>query len=395
MRPAGDTQRETRPRRARRLLLLAGVGAFALFASACDALDGPENEQNSLRPEGSSAETIDNLFRPVLVIAVIIGVFIMAGVVVAAVKFRHRPGVREDVKQVHGNTRLEVAWTIIPALILAVVAVPTVRTIFDLDEQPADALEIEVIGKQWWWEFRYPDDKIVTSTELVIPVGQDVRLELSACDETLPIGCNVIHSFWVPSLAGKKDVVPGRVNELTISADEPGTYLGQCAEYCGLSHANMRARIIAVEPAEYDQWVAEQQRGPAVPFTRPDPADPEGPPVPAGEPQELVSETFACTNCHVFDNSEAPAYGPNLTHFASRSTFAGGTLELNRENLLEWVLDAPSLVPMQSENCRESPPEPGNDCVGMPSFVNDTPEGQQAMTREQAEQIVDYLLALR
>jgi cytochrome c oxidase subunit 2 len=385
------------PRRWRRALLALCVGGIGLLATACDALEGPENDQNTLRPRGSAAETIDNLFNPVLIVSVIVGVFILVAVVFVAVKFRHRPGEREDVPQVHGNTRLEVAWTIIPALILAVIAVPTVRTIFDLDEEPADAMVVEVIGKQWWWEFRYPDQKIVTSTELYIPVGQDVRLELSACDETLPIGCNVIHSFWVPSLAGKRDVLPGRVNELTISAEEPGTYLSQCAEYCGLSHANMRARVVAVEPAEFEQWVAEQKRGPAVPLVRPNPQGPQEPPVPDGEAQELVSQTFVCTNCHVFDNSEAPNYGPNLTHFASRSTFAGGTLELTRENLIEWVLDAPSLVPMQvqSKECREGPPEAGKDCVGMPSFTKYTPEGEETMTTDQAEQIADYLLALR
>ncbi|MGH9026693.1 MAG: cytochrome c oxidase subunit II [Acidimicrobiia bacterium] len=381
------------PRRWPRAWLAAGAGAVALLGTACDALEGPENDQNSLRPEGSAAQTIDNLFNPVFVVSVVVGVFIIAAVVVAAWKFRAKPGTRGDVKQVHGNTRLEVAWTIIPTLILAVIAVPTVRTIFYLDAQPSDALEIEVIGKQWWWEFRYPDDKIVTSTELIIPVDQDVRLRLSACDDTLPIGCNVIHSFWVPALAGKRDVLPGRVNELTISADDPGTYLSQCAEYCGLSHANMRARVIALERDDYERWVADQQEGPTVPFTDPAPEGEVGPP--AGEAQELVSETFSCTNCHVFDSSESPSYGPNLTHFAGRTTFAGGTLDLNRENLLEWVLDAPSLVPMESQNCRKTPPEPGNNCVGMPSFTEDTPEGEPVMTQAQAEVIVDYLLELR
>lgn len=381
------------PRRRRRAWLAAGLGALALFLTACDTLEGPENDQNTLRPEGPAARTIDNLFEPVFLVAVFVGVFVIAAVLVAAVRFRAKPGETKAVRQVHGNTKLEVAWTIIPALILAVIAVPTVRTIFDLDAAPSDALEIEVVGKQWWWEFRYPDAKIVTSTELYIPVDTDVRLSLSACDDTLPIGCNVIHSFWIPSLAGKRDVMPGRVNELTISADEPGTYLGQCAEYCGLSHANMRMRVIAVEQDEFDRWVAEQQRGPAVPFNRPAPPGEVGPP--AGQAQKLVSQTFACTNCHVFDNSASPSYGPNLTHFASRTTFAGGTLELNRENLVDWVLDAPSLVPMESQNCRKTPPEPGNNCVGMPSFTKDTPSGQPTMTRAQAEQIADYLLELR
>ena len=130
--------------------------------------------------------------------------------VFVAIRFRRRPG-NENPKQMHGNTRLEIGWTIVPALILAIIAVPTVSTIFDLAENPGPkALQVTVVGKQWWWQFDYPDAKVVTADELVIPAGRQVNVHLTACATSIPGSCNVIHSFWVPELAGKKDVVPGQ-----------------------------------------------------------------------------------------------------------------------------------------------------------------------------------------
>ena len=387
----------TRPKRWAALALLIGC---TLVLGACS--DAENNGQNPLRPKGPAAERIDNLFVPIFWIAVAVGVFVLAGVVFVAFRFRYREGKNDNPKQIHGSTPLEIGWTIAPALLLAIIAVPTIKTIFDLQAAPAagTALEVEVIGKQWWWQFDYTDQKIITADELVIPTGQPIRLHLSSCEkDVLPGDCNVIHSFWVPELAGKTDVVPGRDNHMNIEADKPGTYLGQCAEYCGLSHANMRFRVIAKTPAEFDQWIREQKRGPAVPFQ-------EGPadnPQYAGPAQELVGETFACVNCHVFDDSSKPQYGPNLTHLASRTTFASGYYELTRENLIDWVLDAPSMIPMQSKVCRLTTPAADNECVGMPSFTKDTPKGNQpgtgqpwpVMTRAQAEQIADYLLELK
>ena len=202
----------------------------------------------------------------------------MVATVVLAIKFRYRPGKNENPKQIHGNTKLEIGWTIVPALILAVIAVPTVSTIFDLAKDPGpSALQVTVEGKQWWWQFSYPDQKVVTADELVIPAGRPVKVHLTACDGTGDAKtCNVIHSFWVPELNGKKDVVPGHDNWTTIEADKPGTYLGQCAEYCGLSHANMRFRVIAKTKEDFAQWVSEQQQGPAVPLFEDDGTTPAG-----------------------------------------------------------------------------------------------------------------------
>ena len=378
-----------RSSRAKRWLVGAVVLATLIVAAGCR---GPENGQNGLRPKGEAAETIDNLFVPVFVIASVIGVFVLAATVYVAIRYKQRPGKNENPKQIHGSTPLEIGWTIVPALILLVVAVFTIRTIFDLAREPkGDVLQVTSVGKQWWWQFNYPDEEIVTANELVIPTDTQVRVKLTACDDSLPGECNVIHSFWVPELAGTVDVVPGRDNFTTIEADEPGTYLGQCKEYCGLSHALMRFRVIALPPDEFEQWVSDQQAEPEVPLQ----SGPEGQEEPAGPAQEMVQNKYQCTNCHSFDNSSASTYGPNLAHFASRTTFASGYYELTREKLIEWLLDAPSLVPMESGDCRKegAPALEDGTCVGMPSFTEDGPG--PVMTREDAEQIADYLLALK
>jgi cytochrome c oxidase subunit 2 len=157
-----------------------------------------------------------------------------------------------------------------------------------------------------------------------------VALKLKACDQGQ---CNVIHSFWVPELAGTQDVVPGRTNTLTISADQPGTYLGQCKEYCGLSHANMRFRVIAQSADDFADWLSGQQEGPVNPLTGPDPSDPSKQ-VTLDEPAPQLITKYQCTNCHVFDDAATASYGPNLTHLASRTTFASGYYELNHAKLV-------------------------------------------------------------
>jgi cytochrome c oxidase subunit 2 len=375
--------------RARRWVVAAVVLGTLLVLAGCR---GPDNDQNSLKPDGPDAQTIDNLFVPVFLIAAVIGVLVLAVVLWVALRYKQRPGKNENPKQTHGSTPLEIGWTIVPALILLVVAFFTVRTIFALAEEPSgDVVHVTSVGKQWWWQFNYTDDDVVTANEMIIPTDTPVRVRLTACDDSLPGECNVIHSFWVPQLAGKMDVIPGRDNFTTIEADDPGTYLGQCAEYCGLSHANMRFRVIAVEPREYDRWIREQQRGPDEPLF----SGPEDAQEPAGPAQALVTEKYQCTNCHTFDDAAASTYGPNLAHFASRNTFASGVYELTRPRLIEWLLDAPSLIPMESKDCRApgAPALTDGTCVGMPSFTKDGPGPR--MSQEDAEAIADYLLSLR
>lgn len=374
---------------------IPALATLALALSACSTESGPENQQNPLRPKGRYAEEIDNLFGPVFWVSVVVGVLVVGATIFVALRYRQREGEDARPKQTHGSTPLEIGWTILPAVILFAVAVPTVSTIFSLDEEPSNPIEVTAVGKQWWWQFDYPRDdsgkRIVTANDMHIPVDRDVLVTLTACDDSLPggpetggPGCNVLHSFWVPELGGKRDVVPGRDNQLKLRADEPGVYVGQCAEYCGLSHANMKFRVIAQTAPDYEAWLAEQREGPAVDLTD------------AGEAERLFATRFQCGNCHNSVDSSVSVYGPNLTHFASREVFASGYYELTRERLIEWLLDAPSLIPMQSEDCRLGSPGsiPGAICVGMPSFTQNTPDGQPTMTRREAEILADYLLSL-
>ena len=386
-----------RSRRRKLLLAAVGLATLAFVVVGC----GPDNGQNSLQPKGTEAEKIDNLFWPILIVAVLIGIFIFVAVVYCAIRFRRRAG-NERPKQIHGNTALEIGWTLIPAVILAVIAVPTVSLIFELNEDPPpNALEVTAVGKQWWWQFDYPatkgSTKVVTANELHVPTGREISIDLVACDTSLggtpeAPGCNVIHSFWVPELNGKRDVVPGHTNHTSFTIDKPGTYLGQCAEYCGLSHANMRFRVIAQSPDDFEEWLAGQQDGPAVSpeeagFPAPGESDTD-----EDDAGTLFSTTFQCTNCHTTEDSSISTYGPNLTHLASRTVFASGSFKLNRANLIDWILNAPGMIPMQSEDCRLPPPA---TCVGMPSFTENTPKGYPVMTRQQAEILADYLLSLK
>jgi cytochrome c oxidase subunit 2 len=318
------------------------------------------------------------------------------------VKFRRRKGHEQDVPtQVHGAPRLEVMWTIAPALLLAGVSVFTIKTIFDLAQTPSDAIRVTVIGQQWWWEYQYPDVKdtgglpLVTANEMVIPVGRNVELSMTSRD--------VIHSFWIPRLNGKRDAVPGRVHPLTLHADEPGEYYGQCTEFCGLAHAKMRMRVVALAQADYDKWI-ENQRQPAT-----NPTDPV-----AQTGQTLFASQ--CARCHTITGltdaqgkqlvSQADAQlvsgaAPNLTHLMSRTTFAGSTYDLKRPNctgdlnglptgtpvnclasetLSAWLRNPPALVPMDVQ--------PNNEGLirGMPNL---------GLSETQISQLVAYLATLK
>lgn len=300
------------------------IGAVALgaFLTGC----GRNLPQSSLEPAGPYAQKIHSLFVPVVLIAAGIFLLVEGALLYFLFRYRYRPGRETMPRQIHGSPRLEIAWTIAPAVVLAVVAVPTIRTIYELAERPTDALRVRVVAHQWWWEFEYPDLGIVTANELHIPTGRQILVELESAD--------VIHSFGVPRLAGKQDNVPGRTNFLVLQADEPGTYPGQCFEFCGLSHANMRFRVIAQTREDFEAWV-RAQRGPA--------AEPRG--ELAREGSELF-QTVGCAACHAIEGT--PAQGvlaPNLTHFASRSTFAGATYERTARNLARWLDNPDALKP--------------------------------------------------
>jgi cytochrome c oxidase subunit 2 len=302
--------------------LVLGLLVISLLAVLTSCADTP---QSSLEPAGEQARKIDSLFNVSFWIAAGFFIFVQVMLVFVLFYFRQRPG-RQEAKQVHGNTRLELAWTIVPALILAGLAIPTVSTIFDLADEPADALQITVTGHQWWWEVEYPELGVVTANEVHIPTGRPVRITLESAD--------VIHSFWVPQLAGKQDLVPGNTEKLTIQADKAETYMGQCAEFCGLSHANMRFRVIAQDEGDFEQWVADQK----APAARPTGGL-------AAEGAEIF-QNGACIGCHAVNGTPAQArVGPDLTHFASRTTFAGSMFDNTPENVAEWLHDPPGVKP--------------------------------------------------
>ena len=268
--------------RPRRLAHVALLGALAFGVAACSG----EYPNSTFNPNTEFNSAIDALWDKLLLLGTIVFILTEAGLIYTIVRFRRRPGAGTP-KQVHGNTALEIAWTAIPAVILIFVAVPTVRTIFKTQAAATpDALQVEVIGHQWWWEFKYPQLGITTANELYLPNGRTVNFHLKTYD--------VLHSFWIPQLGGKRDLISNKTNYLwfTVNRDLPSTaWNGACAEFCGPSHANMRFRVYNVQPEEFEQWAAHQKARAVYPVasadgvsptTVPAGAAPAVPPVPSG-----------------------------------------------------------------------------------------------------------------
>ncbi len=345
-------------------MLLLGL---ALVLAACG-----EAPQSAMDPAGRFAQGPHDLVIPVLFIALVVFILVQGLIIYSVIKFRIRADDDGSLpKQVHGNTRLEIVWTVIPALILAGIAVPTVQGIFGQMDEPDEFMTVEVIGHRWWFEYYYPDHDIYTANEMVIPAGTSVRLEMTAADPARSANQGVIHSFWIPRLAGKQDLVPGRTTFLNIEADEPGRYLGQCAEYCGLSHANMRARAVALSDADWQTWVDEQSTPAAVPD--------EG--ALEAEGRELfgdLGDRMACASCHQVweEGARNPSVGPDLTHLMSREEFAGAVHDLDEENLREWLRDPSAMKPMQYDV----------NGIGMPNLD---------LSDDEIDALVAYLLALQ
>ena len=357
--------RSPRPARRRRGPVVAPVLALALVGAGCSG------DQSALDPAGPYAQAPHDLIK--IVFAIAIGVFVLVQGLLIYSSWRYRERADDDGSmpvQVEGNTRLEILWTVIPALILAVIAVPTVRGVFEQMQEPDDPLVVEVIGHRWWFEYYYPEFDIYTANEMAIPVGRPVRLVMTATDLQRAPDLGVIHSFWIPRLAGKQDLVPGKTTYLNIQADEPGRYLGQCAEFCGLSHANMRARVEAMDQADFDAWVAAQQTGAAVPTD-----------ALAARGRELfadLGQRQACASCHqVWEGQTArgPGQGPDLTHLFSRKEFAGAIHDLDEANLRAWLADPNAMKPMQYEV----------NGIGMPNLN---------LTADEIDALVAYLMTL-
>jgi cytochrome c oxidase subunit 2 len=360
------------------LLTLIAAGLVA----ACNPADFP---QSALLPRGDFAAMLDDLFMTTVWWALLVFVLVESALIFAIVKFRGKPE-DEEPAQVHGNTLLEIVWTAIPALILAFIAVPTVRAIFHSYRVPTNnPLVVEVIGHQWWWEFRYPEYGITTANELHVPVGRTVSLQMSSTD--------VLHSWWIPQLAAKRDVFPNRPTNMWFTAQEPGFYPGQCAEFCGIQHGKMAFHVVASAPAEFESYIehlrtVSARAAPAAPpaaapadtaaaaatttttagAMTPQPQDDsaglqtqiergqgvgEPPPAPGQvEPGQQASYDpaqveqgralfGACAGCHSLDavNPVKGLIGPNLANVGARRYIAAGTMRNTDENLKKWIMD--------------------------------------------------------
>lgn len=295
------------------------------MAVAAASTQGLElSSTNIFAPASTPAKTIFGLSMFVLAVTAVIFVVVGGLLVYSVVKFRGRAAdAGREPAQVYGSTQIELAWTVIPVLIVAVLFLATARVIHAIQDapKPAAALDVTVIGHQFWWEFRYPKLGIVTANELHIPVSDPAYptptfLKLLSADTD--------HSFWVPELGGKTDLIPNRVNQMWLDPSHPGIYLGQCAQYCGTEHAKMLLRVSVDRPSDFAAWVSAQQQN-AFQDVR----------VSAGK---RVFETTACINCHTVSGTAANGrFGPDLTHLMSRSTLASGAAGNTPANLRLWI----------------------------------------------------------
>lgn len=296
----------------------------AALLSACGA------PQSVLEPSGPQASIIADLGWFVMWLGIGVAVVVGALVLIAALKERGTLAEHAPYDQGGGKLWILIGGFAAPAIVLGIVFVMTLDTLdrFPLGAADADGPRIHVTGHQWWWHATYEGGDgqgFSTANEIHIPVGRTVDITLTSAD--------VIHSFWVPKLAGKADLIPGHVNRIRLRADEPGTYRGECAEYCGVQHAHMAFHVVAQPVDEYEAWVASQREEAAVTGDL------------AARGRELF-RTHACSLCHAIRGvSPGGGVAPDLTHLASREWLAAGTLRNTRANLAAWVVDAPSIKP--------------------------------------------------
>ncbi|MGH7720817.1 MAG: cytochrome c oxidase subunit II [Gemmatimonadaceae bacterium] len=369
--------------RSRRLAAAALTAVFPLVLAACST-DVPNT---TFQTRSEFGQAIDALTYRLVYLGTGVGVLVAALLVYVVWRFRSRPGNLEP-KQIHGHTTLEIVWTLVPAVILAFIAVPTIRTIFQTQAQAIPgALQVEVIGHQWWWEFRYPQYNVTTANELYLPVGRTANLALRTAD--------VLHSFWVPRMGGKRDLISNHTNYIWFTPDSAFAWNGICAEYCGHSHANMRFKVFTVPPAEFERWIAHQ-RGPAAqtapvaytleqlpPHIVPNTPIPSGVDMPdlagdAARGAQLYARS-ACIGCHYVQGVSPGIVGPNLTHVGSRTTIAAGMYPNDMRHLARWLKNAPAMKPGSL----------------MPPMGRGLPNSMGNLDDQQIADIAAYLLSLK
>ena len=308
------------------------LGAFSATGFCADNPPRSNPISSIFDPRSAPADSINRNAHFVLAICALIFVVVGTLLIYAVVKFREtRSNSGREPAQVYGSTQIETAWTVIPILIVVVLFLASAREIHSVQDavRPLGVVEVTVIGHQFWWEFRYPGLGVVTANELHIPLSDPTHrkptfLKLMSADTD--------HSFWIPQLAGKTDLIPNRVNEMWIEPRETGVFLGQCAQYCGTQHAKMLLRVSVDSAEEFDAWVRAQRQ-------------------PANQDEKeaagrRVFETTACLNCHAVGGTNGTGrFGPDLTHLMSRSTIAAGAAENTAENLRLWIQDPDAIKP--------------------------------------------------
>ncbi len=312
---------------------------YALLAWLGIVLSGCGLSPTFLSPASSIAEHEAKLYNAILIMALVVFVLVEIGLIWILIRDRNPKGDNKPPKQIYGNSKLEITWTVIPVLLTVVLFAMTVQTMQSVAAPAASAndINLHVIGHRWWWEFDYTDLGIKTANEIHIPVGATVQITLDSID--------VIHSFWVPQLSGKTDAIPGQTNHMWLTADQTGVFIGQCAEFCGLEHAMMRIQVVVDSQDGFNAWVANQQKPAAQPRTEDEQAG-----------YKLMSTL--CASCHSLNPAETNAkVGPNIAHLFSRSTFAGATYDLNEENLRRWLENTQPMKPGNDMDLKLTPTE--------------------------------------
>ena len=385
---------------------LVFILAFILPVIALAACSGTGNLQDTFDTRGPVARDQADLFNFVFVIAVVVFVLVEGAIIYIALKYRSRRNSKLP-RQVHGNNILEITWTIIPAIIIVVVAIPTINGIWTTTRPPEEGLPVQAIGHQWWFEFRYPEQGIITANEMHIPAGEDILIDLTSQD--------VIHSFWVPKLGGKLDMVPVNENQLWLRAEMPENgaptevLYGQCAEFCGLAHAHMKFRVIVHTPEDFTRWATDW----FVPIEPPQPNTPEA----TGRLLFLTN----CSTCHGHETNTVGSYddqvarqnvrwaswesnpttsqlvsAPDLTYFGDRLTIGAGEEPLTRESLIAWIKNPAVIKPgtrMQQNAAVYRTDETKANSSQSINRVDTSPNIK--LSNSEVASIADYLLSLK